>query len=84
MINLISKGEKLSIQLQKLGKKVLIESQSDSSNLVLQGMNQKSYCYVFFCLGNSTTFVKHDGIFWGTFGVHLGVDRSSLLFLAHS
>ena len=34
-INLILNGDKLSIQFSKLGKKILKENQSDSSNLVL-------------------------------------------------
>ena len=35
MKNFISQGDKFSIQFSKLGKKVLKENQSDSSNLVL-------------------------------------------------
>ena len=35
MKNFISHGDKFSIQFSKLGKKVLKENQSDSSNLVL-------------------------------------------------
>ena len=34
-INLITNGDKLSVQFPKLGKKVLKENQSDSSNLAL-------------------------------------------------